>query len=222
MSFVERVNQSESLASWLNWLTDSPAVCWSVIMGGLSASWKGVTGPFQRPSERVQEAVLCTAWTNHYLNQGWPSSLMHICTNQPQWVNSLKPKQNDTHSTNYRNPNSFSLTHWAWVMHMHMRHLPSPSLVQITACRHCLKQCCIVVNWTLSNKLQSNCIQNSNIFIPENTFEIIVRKMSSMLRRLNVFMKIPKFRRNFYWNVSSCAGYNWCLVNIGSVNGLMK
>ena len=41
MSFVERVNQGESLASWLNWLTDPPAVCWSVIMGDLSASCKG-------------------------------------------------------------------------------------------------------------------------------------------------------------------------------------
>ena len=61
MSFVEMVNQGESLASWLNWLTEPPAVCWSVIMGDLSASCKGKTGPFQRPSERVQEAVLCTA-----------------------------------------------------------------------------------------------------------------------------------------------------------------
>ena len=33
MSFVERVNQGESLASWLNWLTEPPAVSWSVIMG---------------------------------------------------------------------------------------------------------------------------------------------------------------------------------------------
>ena len=41
MSFVERVNQGESLASWLNWLTVPPAVCWSVIMGDLSASCKG-------------------------------------------------------------------------------------------------------------------------------------------------------------------------------------
>ena len=54
MSFVERVNQGESLASWLNWLTEPPAVCWSVIMGDLSASCKGenwtlpkafITGP---------------------------------------------------------------------------------------------------------------------------------------------------------------------------------
>ena len=41
MSFVERVNQCESLASGLNWLTEPPAVSWSVIMGHLSAIWKG-------------------------------------------------------------------------------------------------------------------------------------------------------------------------------------
>ena len=48
MSFVERVNQGESLASWLNWLTEPPAASKS--------------GPTQMPPERVQEAVLCTAW----------------------------------------------------------------------------------------------------------------------------------------------------------------
>ena len=41
MSFVEKVNQGESLASWLNWLTEPPAVSWSVIMGDSSAIWKG-------------------------------------------------------------------------------------------------------------------------------------------------------------------------------------
>ena len=61
MSFVERVNQGESLANWLNWLTEPPAVSWSVIMGDLSASGKGKSGPIQMPSERVKEAVLCTA-----------------------------------------------------------------------------------------------------------------------------------------------------------------
>ena len=40
MSFVERVNQGESLASGLNWLTEPPAVSWSLIMGHLSAIWK--------------------------------------------------------------------------------------------------------------------------------------------------------------------------------------
>ena len=42
MSFVEKVNQGESLASWLNWLTEPPAVCWSLIIIDLSAKWKGV------------------------------------------------------------------------------------------------------------------------------------------------------------------------------------
>ena len=42
MSFMERVNQGESLVSWLNWLTEPPAVCWSVIMGDLSPGPKGV------------------------------------------------------------------------------------------------------------------------------------------------------------------------------------
>ena len=42
MSFVERINQGESLASWLNWFTEPPAVSWSVIMGDLSPCWKGV------------------------------------------------------------------------------------------------------------------------------------------------------------------------------------
>ena len=41
MSFVERVNQGESLASLINWLTEPHAVSWSVIMGDLSAIWKG-------------------------------------------------------------------------------------------------------------------------------------------------------------------------------------
>ena len=61
MSFVERVNQGESLASGLNWLTEPPAVCWSVIMGAYKPSGKGKSAPIQMPSERVQEAVLCTA-----------------------------------------------------------------------------------------------------------------------------------------------------------------
>ena len=66
MSFVERVNQGESLTSWLNWLTEPPAVCWSMIMGDLSPSWKRVywtlpeafrTGP---PSCAVR-----SMWTIH-------------------------------------------------------------------------------------------------------------------------------------------------------------
>ena len=80
MSFVERVNQGESLASWLNWLTEPPAVCWSVIVGDLSASCKGDTGPFQGPSERVQEAVLCTACTfRMYFEYIWLALHRALC-----------------------------------------------------------------------------------------------------------------------------------------------
>ena len=66
MSFVERVNQGESLASWLNLLTEPPAVCWSVIIGDIIAE-KGYTGPFQRPSEWDHQAVLCTACNNKHV-----------------------------------------------------------------------------------------------------------------------------------------------------------
>ena len=58
-SFAERVNQGESLASWLNWLTD-PLLCaglWS--LGTYHPAEKGYTGPFQRPSERTTK--LCCA-----------------------------------------------------------------------------------------------------------------------------------------------------------------
>ena len=42
MYFVEKVNQCESLVHWPNWLTETPAVCLSVIMGGLSPRPKEV------------------------------------------------------------------------------------------------------------------------------------------------------------------------------------
>ena len=42
MSFVERVNQGESLVNWLKWLTEPPAVCWSVITGDLSSGPTGI------------------------------------------------------------------------------------------------------------------------------------------------------------------------------------
>ena len=48
---------------------------------------------------------------------------------------------------------------------------------------HYLNQWCIIVNETLINKLQSNCIPNSNIFIQENAFENIVWKMSAIMSR---------------------------------------
>ena len=42
MYFVGRVNQGESLVNWLNWLTEPPALCWSLIMRDLSHGSKDV------------------------------------------------------------------------------------------------------------------------------------------------------------------------------------
>ena len=70
-----------------------------------------------------------------------------------------------------------------------MRHQTRPSLVQIMTCRlvsapsQYLNQWCVIVNWSLRKKLQSNCIQNSNIFIHENAFENVVRKMLAIWSR---------------------------------------
>ena len=70
ISFVERVNQGESLVNWLNWLTEHPAVCWSVIMGDLSPSSKGVywthpeafrTGPPSCPVQGMAIPACITA-----------------------------------------------------------------------------------------------------------------------------------------------------------------
>ena len=42
---------------------------------------------------------------------------------------------------------------------------------------HYLNQCWLVVNWTLGNKFQWNPNQNTNIFIEENEFQIVVCKI---------------------------------------------
>ena len=65
----------------------------------------------------------------------------------------------------------------------YMRHQPRPPLVHHwwQAKSHYLNQGCIIVNWTLRNKLQSNCIRISNIFIQENALLIVVLKMSVIL-----------------------------------------
>ena len=48
---------------------------------------------------------------------------------------------------------------------------------------HHLNQCWDIVNWTLMNKLQWNCIGNSNIFIQENAFQSVVCEMAAILSR---------------------------------------
>ena len=48
---------------------------------------------------------------------------------------------------------------------------------------HYLNQCCLIVNWTLRNKIQWNFNGNTKLFIDENTFENIVCEMAAILSR---------------------------------------
>ena len=55
--------------------------------------------------------------------------------------------------------------------------------VVYSAQSHYLNQCCVLVNWTLGNKVQWNLNPNSHIFIQENAFENIVCEMAAILSR---------------------------------------
>ena len=46
---------------------------------------------------------------------------------------------------------------------------------------HQLNQCCVIVNWTLRNKLQWNFNQNTKLLIYENASENIVCEMAAIL-----------------------------------------
>ena len=82
MYFVERVNQGECLASWLNWLTE-PLLCVLVCdHGDFSPDWKGVywtlleafwTGP---PSCAVH-SMLCHHFVNNILDYDIFSNVMN-------------------------------------------------------------------------------------------------------------------------------------------------
>ena len=79
----------------------------------------------------------------------------------------------------------FSLTHWGRVTHICVGKQTiigsdnglSPGRRQAFY----LNQCRNIVNWNLGNKLQWKFIQNSNIFIQENAFENVVRKLVAIL-----------------------------------------
>ena len=64
------------------------------------------------------------------------------------------------------------LTHWGWVTHICVTNIDQHNAW--SAPSHYLTQCCIIVKWTLKNKLQWICSQNSNI-----SFRKLHLKMSS-------------------------------------------
>ena len=58
------------------------------------------------------------------------------------------------------------------------------ALVQIMAWRRIyLNQCCVIVNWTLRNKLQWNFNRNTKLLIHDNAFDNIVWEMAAILSR---------------------------------------
>ena len=66
-----------------------------------------------------------------------------------------------------------SLTHLLLVLR------PWSSLVQVMSSEpsHYLDQCCLIVKWTLENKLQWNSIQNTKHFVHTNAFENVIFEM---------------------------------------------
>ena len=70
-----------------------------------------------------------------------------------------------------------SLTHWGQVMHICVSEIitigSDNGLAPV--------QCWNIINWTLGNKFQWNCHQNTTIFIQENAFEYVVWKMAVIL-----------------------------------------
>ena len=48
-------------------------------------------------STLAQVMACCRTALSHYLSQCWPSSLLPYGVTRPQWVNSLRPRQNGCH-----------------------------------------------------------------------------------------------------------------------------
>ena len=77
----------------------------------------------------------------HYLNQRWPRLPTHICVTQPQWVNTLRPRQNGCHISDDISKRIFSDEN-VWIpIKISLKFVPQglinniPALVQIMAWR---------------------------------------------------------------------------------------
>ena len=82
-------------------------------------------------------------------------------------------------------PNNY-LTHLPLVLHICViklgQHWFSWWLVACSAPRHYLNQWWLIVNWTLSNKLQWNSNLNTNLFIREKAFQNVVCEMAPIVK----------------------------------------
>ena len=95
---------------------------------------------------------------------GTPGTSIHLQSEPHGKVNSLRPS--DAYMRHYTNHHWFRQWLVAW---------SAPS--------HYLNQCWFIVNWNFWNKLHWNPNRNSYIFIQENAFENVVRKMTAILFR---------------------------------------
>ena len=83
--------------------------------------------------------------------------------------------------------NSLDLTHHPRVPHICVielgEHWFRKWLVPCSAPSHYLNQCCLIVDWTLRNKLQWNFYQNTKFFIHENALVNVLCEMAVILSR---------------------------------------
>ena len=75
------------------------------------------------------------------------------------------------------------LTHLPLVLHICISESGQHWLVVYSAPSQYLNQCWVIVNWTLGNKLQWDCNQNTKIFIHKNASEYIVCEIAIILSR---------------------------------------
>ena len=71
-----------------------------------------------------------------------------------------------------------TLINWGRVTHICVG---NPTIIGWSAPSHYLNRCWNIVNWTPKNRFQWNLNQKSQIFIQENLFENVVRKMAAIL-----------------------------------------
>ena len=89
----------------------------------------------------IQIMAWCKIDSKHYQNQYWPSLLIHICITWPQWVNTLRPRQNGRHFPNDTFKRIFLNENARISIKISLRFVPKspinniPALVQIMAWR---------------------------------------------------------------------------------------
>ena len=84
-------------------------------------------------------------------------------------------------------------------------------LVAEQATSYYLNQSCIIVYWTCRNKVQSNCIRNSNIFIQENESENLIWKSDYTCISFNVIVGyfVWTLKVNFWNSTQNILPFHW-------------